>query len=182
MEKGHLLICGERGAGKSSLIAKLLSAAEVNVGGFVTKRESVADENGFYPIYIHPAAQARDKWQYGKENLLGICDSHSSVCHREVFDTLGVQQLQSGGDVILMDELGFLENEALAFQKAVLDALDGDTPVIAAVKSKETDFLNAVRTHPSAKLVYLDADNREMLFEELLPWFIALIREAKVST
>ena len=37
--KRHLLICGERGVGKST-----------------TKRLPVADENGFFPIYLYPAS------------------------------------------------------------------------------------------------------------------------------
>ena len=37
----------------------------------------------------------------------------------------------------LMDEIGFFEQDALAFQAAILDALDGDIPVLAAVKARE---------------------------------------------
>lgn len=55
-----------------------------------------------------------------------------------------------------MDELGFLENDAKVFQSAVLCALDGDTPVLAAVKPKDTPFLRAVRGHENAELVFID--------------------------
>ena len=34
----HLLICGERGVGKSTLIRRLLKHSTREVGGFVTKR------------------------------------------------------------------------------------------------------------------------------------------------
>ena len=43
--KRHLLICGERGVGKSTLIRRLLEHSTLEVGGFVTKRLPVADEN-----------------------------------------------------------------------------------------------------------------------------------------
>ena len=36
--KRHLLICGERGVGKSTLIRRLLEHSTREVGGFVTKR------------------------------------------------------------------------------------------------------------------------------------------------
>ena len=52
--KRHLLICGERGVGKSTLIRRLLEHSTREVGGFVTKRLPVADENGFFPIYLYP--------------------------------------------------------------------------------------------------------------------------------
>lgn len=50
-----------------------------------------------------------------------------------------------------MDELGFLENDAHRFQAAVLAALDGSTPVLAAVKPKDTDFLRRVRAASSRR-------------------------------
>lgn len=55
------------------------------------------------------------------------------------------------------------------FQSAVLCALDGDTPVLAAVKPKDTPFLRAVRGHENAELVFIDEQNRDALLEKLLP-------------
>ena len=125
--KRHLLICGERGVGKSTLHSTR------EVGGFVTKRLPVADENGFFPIYLYPASQSEGERRNETANLVGTCDSRSSIRHPEVFDTLGAQLIESApkGGIILMDELGFLENDAKAFQSAVLRALDGDTSVLA---------------------------------------------------
>ena len=42
MEK-HILICGERGVGKSTLIRRLLAESTLPVGGFVTRRLPQAD-------------------------------------------------------------------------------------------------------------------------------------------
>lgn len=167
MDKRHILICGERGVGKSTLIRRLLDECTLRVGGFTTVREKTADERGFYPIYLHPAAKERS---CGEENLIGRCDSRESVRFTEVFDTLGVECLcDSEAEVLLMDELGFLENDAEEFKVAVLCALAGDTPVIAAVKAKCTPFLDAVRASEKASVVHIDADNRDALFDELLP-------------
>lgn len=147
--KRHLLICGERGVGKSTLIHRLLEHSTREVGGFVTKRLPVADENGFFPIYLYPASQSEGERRNETANLVGTCDSRSSIRHPEVFDGLGAQLIESApeGGIILMDELGFLENDARAFQSTVLRALDGETPVLAAVKPKDTPFLRAVRGH-----------------------------------
>ena len=58
--KRHLLLCGERGVGKSTLIRRLLERNTREIGGFVTKRLPTADENGFFPIYLYPAAQMEE--------------------------------------------------------------------------------------------------------------------------
>lgn len=141
------------------------------VGGFVTKRLPVADENGFFPIYLYPASQKEDERRNEAANLVGTCDSRSSIRHPEVFDTLGAQLVKSApsGGIILMDELGFLENDARAFQSTVMRALDGETPVLAAVKPKNTPFLRTVRGHENAELVFIDEQNRDALLEKLLP-------------
>ena len=165
--KRHLLICGERGVGKSTLIRRLLEHSTREVGGFVTKRLPVADENGFFPIYLYPTSQSEGERCNETANLVGTCDSRSSIRHPEVFDGLGAQLIKSApsGGIILMDELGFLENDAKVFQSAVLCALDGDTPVLAAVKPKDTPFLRAVRGHENAELVFIDEQNRDALLE-----------------
>ncbi len=68
-----------------------------------------------------------------------------------------------------MDELGFFEARAEAFTAAVLQALAGDVPVIAAVKDRtDVPFLNAVRAMPKAEVHHITPQNRDMLFE-LLP-------------
>ena len=169
--KRHLLICGERGVGKSTLIRRLLAENRREVGGFVTKRLTAADGRGFFPIYLYPAAQKEEERRSEKANLVGTCDSRSSVRYPEVFDGLGVRLIESAprGGLILMDELGFLENDAEAFQAAVLRALSGDTPVLAAVKPRDTPFLRAVREHRNAELVYIDEENRGALLAQLLP-------------
>ena len=69
-----------------------------------------------------------------------------------------------------MDELGFMEAKAEAFTRAVLETLDGDIPVIAAVKARfDIPFLDAVRAHPKGKLSMITKENRDQLYEELLP-------------
>ena len=162
---------GERGVGKSTLIRRLLEHSTREVGGFVTKRLPVADETGFFPIYLYPASQSEGERHNEAANLVGTCDNRSSIRHPEVFDGLGAQLIKSApsGGIILMDELGFLENDARVFQSAVLCALDGDTPVLAAVKPKDTPFLRAVRGHENAELVFIDEQNRDALLEKLLP-------------
>ncbi len=104
--KRHLLICGERGVGKSTLIRRLLEHSTREVDGFVTKRLPVADENGFFPIYLYPASQKEDERHNEAANLVGTCDSRSSIRHPEVFDGLGAQLIKSApsGGIILMDD------------------------------------------------------------------------------
>ena len=167
----HILLTGARGAGKSTLIRRLCAEAELPVYGFATKRED-ADETGFHPIYIHPAWEDVTIRRHTQENLVGTCDRKIHNVRPTVFDTLGVRYLAAArpGGLIVMDELGFMEAEAEAFKQAVLHALGGDIPVLAAVKDRrDVPFLNAVCSEPKAALYTVTPENREALFAELLP-------------
>lgn len=166
-ERRHILICGEVGVGKSTLIQRLLAQSARPLYGFVTKKLD-SDENGFHPIYIHPAGASERI--YTERNLIGTCDRRTHKINLDAFNTLGVAYLQAKpGGIILMDELGFMESQAEDFTRAVFAALDGDVPVIAAVKARfDILFLDAVRAHPNTKLYMITKENRDVLFSELL--------------
>ncbi len=170
-EKRHILICGERGAGKSTLIQRLLEVCPLPLYGFVTKMRP-AGPDGFHPIYIHPAGQPPAEWVYRDENCIGVCDSRTHRPNLQVFNTLGVRYVRAArpDGILIMDELGFFEAEANEFTAAVLEALLGDVPVIAAVKSRtDVPFLNAVRAQPRAEVFFVTPENRNELYETLLP-------------
>jgi nucleoside-triphosphatase len=164
----HILIYGEIGSGKSTLISRLLAHNTRPVYGFLTKKLE-ADENGFHPIYIHPAGSVTKL--YGECNLVGTCDKKIHNVNFDAFNTLGVNYLKAAKNgIIVMDELGFMEADAEAFTSAVFRALDSTFPVIAAVKARfDVPFLNDVRAHKNAKLTTITKENRDELFEELLP-------------
>ncbi len=171
--KKHILICGEKGVGKSTLIRRLVEEAQLTVGGFCTKMDENAGEV-MHPIYIYPAALPMDQRQRGVENLVGRCGNfgRQKEIFPEVFDALGTAYLQNTRvcQVIVMDELGFMESEAQSFRAAVLHVLDGDVPVLAAVKDRmDVEFLRQVCAHPRAEVVPIDPENREALYRTLLP-------------
>jgi len=168
MEKRHILITGHRGAGKSTLIRRLREQIDLPVCGFITKRLTVADADGMYPIYIHPAAEPVESWRFEERNRIGRCDSRRKEIHREVFNTLGAELVRpQTGHLVVMDELGFMEHDARGFQEAVLNALQGKEHVLAALRDMDESFLNQVRGHDAALCVEVTQENRETLFAEL---------------
>lgn len=169
MQGKHILICGDRGIGKSTLIQKLLKINTLPVYGYLTKRLA-ADETGFHPIYIHPAGS--EERVFTDENRIGTCDSKVHNVSIEAFNTLGAQYIKQArpGGIIVMDELGFMETQADLFVEAVFEALDGEIPVIAAVKSRyDVPFLNKVRAHANGKVYHIDESNRDVLYDVLAP-------------
>ncbi len=169
--KRHILICGDVGVGKSTLIQKLLHTVDLPIYGFITKRLP-SGENGFHPIYIHPAGEPENARRRTAENLIGTCNGRIHDIHLETFNTVGAELLRTAkpDGCIVMDELGFMEAKADVFTQAVFDALDGDIPILAAVKSRtDIPFLEKVRNHPNASVYQITVENRDSLCDMLLP-------------
>ena len=173
----HIVLRGARGVGKSSLLRRMISETGLLPGGFLTEK-APPDADGVSHTYIYPADRAER--QPSEENCVGACRDGRLLFRRSaVFDTLGTRYLHGsdGKNVVLMDELGFLETDAPDFQRAVLQALDGDLPVLAAVKDKDIPFLEKVCNHPKVCVYRITEENRERLFWELLPILAEMTEE-----
>ena len=169
-----ILICGKRNSGKSELFEKLIKELRIPLYGFVTSITSTDSEGRHY---IH-MFDINDKVRVPSEdNLITICKRTERDIRLDTFNGLGVRLIRSArpGGVLVMDELGFIETRAADFCREVFNAFEGPVPVIATVREKgpETGFLEKVQAYPGARLYMITEDNRDELYEELLP----MIRE-----
>ena len=145
-----ILLCGRRRSGRSALIRALLRDVTVPVFGYETRTMGTCPD-GYHEIYLYPYGTKSP--QRLEENHVADCNTKERIIRREVFDTLGVQLLrQPIKGVLVMDEIGFMESGAEEFCRAVLERLDGDVPVLAAVRTgMDTPFLRQVMGHPNAR-------------------------------
>lgn len=163
----HALIVGDRGVGKSTLIRRVLETLGRPVFGFETKKEQhLEDPVQGCPIYIYDAGTIHRQCE---ENLIGYHREADAAAITAAFDRYAPRLMgEVTGDVVELDEIGFLEARSEAFCHAVMHLLDGTKPVIAAVKNQNIPFLEAVRSHPKARCFYITEENRDKLFEEVL--------------
>lgn len=162
----HIIIAGKRQVGKTTLVDRLLEVFSGPVYGFRTA-PGKSMKKGYKSFFIHPAGVA-DR-EESEENHIGDGNGIQPLAYPETFDDYGVRCLEAGPDgIIVMDELGFMEKDASVFCGRVLELLDGDIPVLATAKSgHDIEFLNRVLSHPNADVYYINADNRDELYELL---------------
>ena len=169
----HVLITGPRGVGKSTLIRRVLAELDRPAFGFETKQEdALATEQLGSPVYLYDAGTEH---RQTPEGLVGWCKNKHCASMKEVCDRWApkLRTPVPAGHIVLMDELGFMEASSEDFCSAVLALLDGDAPVLAAVKDKDIPFLSAVRSHPNCRCFHLTEENRETLFHEVLTFLRA---------
>lgn len=172
--KKHILIVGSRKAGKTKMTDSIVEEIRRHgkrVYGFQTQI-MVHREDGYHEIFMYPAGQV-DSSHMAEDNHVGDCNTKERTINLKVFDGLGTDLILSArpDGILVMDELGFMEAGSDNFTKAVLDALDGDIPVFAAVKKvkMQVDFLDKVLGHPAVQVYELTEDNYDQVYEKVLP-------------
>ena len=156
----HLFLTGRIQVGKSTLIQKWLSRCCVQTGGFYTKKEPERDGC----IFVH-ILRADMNDTFRDDNILFDCRHRDEENAVALFNVLGTQTLDNADNyqLIIMDEIGYMESQAEDFQKAVLRVLDKDTPVLGVVREYRSPFLDEVRSRPDVTVLEVTEENRDEL-------------------
>lgn len=173
----HALIIGDRGVGKSTLIRRVLEELKCPVFGFETKKEeALEDPVRGCPIHIYDAGSPHCRTP---ETLIGYHREQDVAAITAAFGRYAPKLMEPVPEdaVVELDEIGFLEAKAAHFCRAVTHLMDGNRPVIAAVKNREIPFLNALRAHPNARCFYITAENRDDLYVEVLEFMKQQLEE-----
>lgn len=158
----HLFLTGEKGVGKSTLVRKLLAGYTGSLGGFYTRKIVEAGSGG--AVYLLRADRPEAP---GPENLLFRCGEPAGAAAAARFDRLGCAALAAKADLLVMDELGPHETNALAFCRAVFRALEGDIPILGVLQRADAPFLAQISAHPRVRLVEVTEENRDHLSRTL---------------
>lgn len=165
----HIFLTGDIQVGKSTLIHRVLALHPgLRLGGFYTLSAYPGADPSLRHVYMVPAAQPDTPCDTG--NTVALCHPGRPLRRfADVFDRLGPVYLAQpdSPDLVLMDELGTLEGEALRFQAAVLARLNGPIPVLGVIKPKGHPFLQAIRRRGDVQVIEVSARNREELAEPL---------------
>ena len=162
----NIFLTGEIQVGKSTIINKFLdSHKNLKVGGFRTISNFDENLGVIGGVYIVSALD---------ENPIFTEDNHVGdrgeikKGYPDKFNSKGVEFLSdlNDCDLILMDEIGFMESQAKDFSKTILDILDKDIPVIGVVKPKSKGLPLEVKNHPKTKLLTITEENRNDLYLE----------------
>ena len=167
MVKNKIFLCGPSGAGKSFAISAFLERnQQLNLAGFLSVFDRPAGEAG-RQLFITDARKRGIPIE-GRCAALARPDGGWEV-YPEVFDTDGVAFLTPDDrpDLFIMDELGFMERNAPAFQRRVMEIIDSDVPVLGVIKPLEqrerSRFLTDIAGHPAVELLTVSREDRDGL-------------------
>lgn len=113
----NVLIVGARGAGKTTLIRRVLESLDRPVWGFETEKEG--DQ-----VHIYDAGAEHVPTE---ENLVGLCGETCGIPVKKGLTAMrrGSWAPVKAGSVMIMDELGYLESPSELFAGLFWSALGG---------------------------------------------------------
>jgi nucleoside-triphosphatase len=164
----HIFLTGAVQVGKSTAIRRFLeNHPELKIGGFRTEAATDGQSVHLLP-YVGGAL--------GEDNRImrrrGKFPNREVTVFPQVFDRLGAELLQQSRDcdIILMDEIGFAENEALNFHAAVMETLSGNVPVLGVLRGRPTVLGDKVRQRENVRIITVTEENRDEIPKELEQW------------
>ena len=155
----NILITGNPGVGKTTLIQNIISRLNISAGGFYTAE--VRDENG-------------KRWGFkiisldGREDVLASVEIISSnrVSKYGVdvaaIDRIGVTSIRnalSRSEMIVIDEIGRMELVSRQFRDIVMEALDSPKPVLGTIAIKSTNIAKKIKERQDSKVIKLTRAN-----------------------
>ncbi len=160
----HIFLTGPKHIGKSTIIQKVISKWKLNIGGFITYPGINNDLN----IYI---SSVNDTKKYEAANRIAKRNSDGVIGIIENFNELGVMLInkdKANASLLIMDELGFLEQEATNFKNSIYKCLNENIPILGVIKDRYIPWLEVIRNHPSVEIITVTKDNRDDLADIII--------------
>lgn len=160
----NIFLTGEKYTGKSTLIQNVLNKLGLSVGGYVTKRV-IKDNKRIYTVKsLHDNSES-----YLIANVDAI--DYSREVFKDSFDIGVVSILEKSlkdRDIIILDELGFFENDSEKFKRKVYELLNSNKIILGTIKDYDCEFLNDIRKRDDILLFKVTKENREEILNKLV--------------
>lgn len=175
MAKKNILLTGRPRVGKSTLIRRVsdkLRQMGYMTGGFYTLEVSKEGKRTGFSINTLDGKTGRlaeigfkSRFTLGKYGI-----------DMEQFESLALPALESAiekGNIVIIDEIGFMELKSPRFRELVEKALSSPQPVIATIMRNSYEFPDRIKASDDVLIFKVTVENRERLADEI----VKIIRE-----
>ena len=161
----HIFLTGEIGCGKSTALRSVLDGLQgVKIKGLQTyyNEPRGSETKRLYLRALGDTVQGTFLAELPGGDLSRIAS---------VFNEEGSALLESAreqADLIVIDEIGRLEREAFAYHEALRRCIEGDAPMLCAIRKLKAPWADWIRNHPRVQLIEVTTENRDRIPQEIL--------------
>ena len=160
----NLFLTGEKRIGKSTIIRKITKKVDHSLGGYITERKI---EDNIKTFTINSLYDVTEKHIIANIDIKNnskdiIIDSFEKKLPLILDNSLKYR------DLIVLDELGFMENHIETFTSKVYELLDSEKPVFGVLKDFDCEFLNKIRNRNDVIILEITKENRDNILDEIV--------------
>jgi len=164
LKNRNVFITGKKGIGKSTLLNKIINIVGCALGGFVQGKEFTDEKISYKIISLYNPKQ---------NYTIGIYDKKKAYLNTDIniFNVVSEEILQrclNSGDLIILDELGFMEENSEVFKNSIFKILDSNKPVLGVLKECNTDFVRNIKMRKDVQVIRIDEINRNLMEKEII--------------
>lgn len=157
-----IILKGERGVGKSTLLQSLLYEL-IDYDGFATDKVDYIDEA---KVYIRPIKESLNK---DKHFVVAAIKGPDNIqVNQKAFDDFTNQYLHlMTSKWLVFDELGFLENNTNEFKPFIRACFKSHGHLIAVIKSYKNNIVDDLINDMDYNIFEITKENRESTLKEI---------------
>ncbi len=164
---GIILLTGEPGCGKTTLIHRVLEQMGCPAGGFTTREIREAGVRQGFMIVTLDGEEGRLA-DISFENVLRVGHYGVDLAAVERVAVASIRRAMSDKRLIVIDEIGPMEMLSPEFRNVVSEALNSDCVVLGAIVKRKMPFSDGIKVRPDVTVIEVTADNREALVEPVI--------------
>lgn len=153
----NLFLTGDIKVGKTTILKHILKKVDVSIGGYITDRSYQDNTRKFTALSLYDNVSAFNIAKVDR-------DTFDKKIYLDTFKIHLVSLIEKSmkyRDMVVLDELGFMEDSISPFKKQIFSLLDSSTPVFGIIKKYDCDFLNSIRNRDDVIVVEITESNRD---------------------
>lgn len=165
----NLILSGNPGTGKTTLVKEAVLPFAASIGGFYTEE---IRENGQRVGFLLKTWDGRSAVLASKK-MAGQARLNKYGIDLEALNSIGVSALKSalgGKKIVVIDEIGAMEVLSEEFRETVLKCLAGPLPVLATIRQGSYAFTDSVKKMQQTQVRQLSRENFNEVKEEVRNW------------
>lgn len=161
-----ILLTGDPGIGKTTLLRDILRDRNLPAGGFYTREVRVEGTRvGFEIVTLDGMVGRLAHIESGSKLRVGRYG-----VDLEALEQIGVPAIQHAMEdqiLVVIDEIGPMEIYSEVFRTVVMRALSADVTLFGTIVKRSVPFADQVKMQPRVKLIEVTVRNRENLPAEI---------------
>ncbi|NMB07445.1 MAG: hypothetical protein GX981_03520 [Tissierellia bacterium] len=160
----NLFLTGKKGVGKSTIINKIIEKVNCSIGGYITEKQV---ENNIKTFTIISLYNNKDRYPIAKINEKNF-EKKIFTDNFKHHIPLTLDKSLKNRDLIILDELGFMENNIEPFTGKIYEILDSNNVVFGVLKDYNCTFLNNIKSRDDVLVIEITQNNRDTIEQEII--------------